>query len=116
MVNQSISRDERNFAMYCHLGSLAGVICPPLNIVATLIIWLSKRDESEFINQQGKEALNFQITLLIMYMIATLLIILIVGIPLLILLGIYNLVMPIIAIIKVNEGIEYRYPFRFKLV
>lgn len=115
-INHSLSREERNFAMYCHLGSLAGVIFPPFHIIATLVLWLAKRDESEFVNQQGKEALNFQISILILYMLAIFLVFFIIGIPLLIALGIYNIVIPIIAIIKVNEGVEYRYPFRMKIV
>ena len=115
-INESVNREERNLAMYCHLASLAGAFCPPFHLIATLIIWLSNRDQSEFVNQQGKEALNFQITMLILYVMSAFLVIFLIGIPLLIVLYLLNIILPIVAIIRVNEGVEYRYPFRFKII
>jgi len=51
------NRDERMWAMFCHLSGLAGFIFPFGNIIAPLIIWLVKKEEYEFVNDQGKEGI-----------------------------------------------------------
>ena len=109
-------RQERNFGMLCHLAALAGFIIPFGNIIGPLVLWLMKKDESEFVNNQGKESLNFQITVTILAIVSGILIIVVVGIILLILVGIFSLVMIIIASIKASEGEKYRYPFSIRLI
>jgi uncharacterized Tic20 family protein len=56
-------RDERTWAMLCHLAALAGCLLPLGNILGPLAIWLLKKNESSFIDEHGKAALNFQITI-----------------------------------------------------
>ncbi|TQV74874.1 DUF4870 domain-containing protein [Aliikangiella marina] len=114
--NYNPSQEERNMAMFCHFAAFAGFIIPFGNVLGPLIIWLLKRDDSEYINYHGKEAVNFQITMLIAFMISLILIVIVIGIPLLFGLAIFQLVMVIIAGIKASEGIYYRYPFSLKLV
>ncbi len=109
-------KQERTWGMLCHLSALAVFIFPLGNVLGPLIIWLIKRDESEFVNEQGKEALNFQISFTIYCLVAALLIIVIIGIVLLIALGIVFLVLVIIASIKANEGEKYRYPLTIRLI
>ena len=108
--------DERMWAMFCHLSALVGYVFPFGNIIAPLIIWVLKKDEFPLVNDQGKEAINFQISMTIYIIAAIILIILVIGIPLLILLGLFDLLMIIIASIKANEGTEYRYPLTIRFL
>ena len=109
-------KQERTWAMFCHLGALAGYFFPFGNVIAPLIIWQIKKSESELVDDQGKESVNFQITIAIGAVIAGLLVLIIIGIPLLIALGIFNLVMIIIAGLKANEGQKYRYPVCIRFI
>ena len=104
------------WAMFCHLSALVGYVFPFGNIIAPLIIWVLKKDEFPLVNDQGKEAINFQISMTIYIIAAIILIILVIGIPLLILLGLFDLLMIIIASIKANEGTEYRYPLTIRFL
>jgi len=113
---QLTEAQERNWGMFCHLAALAGYIIPFGNIIGPLIIWLIKRDESEFVADQGKESLNFQISITIYAIIAGLLILLLVGIFLLIAVGVFSLVMIIIATVKASNGEKYRYPLTLRLI
>ncbi|MFC2160542.1 DUF4870 domain-containing protein [Acidobacteriota bacterium] len=107
---------ERNLGMVCHLAALVGFIIPFGNIIGPLVIWLLKKDESEFVNDQGKESLNFQITVTILAIVSGILIIIVIGIVLLILVAIFSLVMIILASIKASEGEKYRYPLSIRLI
>ena len=95
--------------MLCHLLGLIGFIGP-------LIIWLIKKDDDEFINDQGKEALNWQISVVIYMVAAWLLCFVFIGFLLLPAVGILNLVFIIIATIKANDGVKYRYPICIRLI
>jgi uncharacterized protein len=113
---QGPSKDEKTFAMFCHLSALAGFIIPFGNIIGPLIMWQIKKAESAFIDDQGKEALNFQITIGIAALICLALIIIVIGMFLLPVLGLVALVFTIIGAIKANEGVAYRYPFAIRLI
>jgi uncharacterized Tic20 family protein len=91
------------------LGGLLGWIPP-------LIIWLVKKGESSFIDDNGKEALNFQITIAIANVVAFMLVFVIIGFFLLMALNVFNIVIVIIAAIKANEGQKYRYPVCLRLI
>lgn len=107
---------ERSWAMGAHLAALAGFIIPFGNIIGPLIIWLIKKDESPFVDDQGKESLNFQISITIYCIIAALLILIVIGIFLLIGLAILDIVLIIIATVKANSGEKFRYPLTIRLV
>lgn len=110
------NRDENLWAMLCHISVFAGFLIPFGNIIAPLIIWLIKKDEYPLVNDQGKEALNFQITLTIYLFASAILILLIVGIPMLIALGFFGFIVTIIAAIKASEGEKYRYPMTIRFI
>ncbi|MGH8052785.1 MAG: DUF4870 domain-containing protein [Stenotrophomonas sp.] len=117
------SSEERQWAMFGHLSALTGVVTGGVgNIVGPLVIWLVKKDTMSFAADQAKEALNFNITLaivalaLVVLSVVTLGIGLIVVIPLSIALGVAWLVLTIMAGIKANEGVTYRYPFTLRLI
>ncbi|WP_344760207.1 DUF4870 domain-containing protein [Luteimonas lutimaris] len=122
------SAEERQWAMFAHLSALAGGIltsgwagslgC----FIGPLIIWLVKKDTMPFVDDQAKEALNFNITVGIVFFALFLLALLtfgiglVISVPLWIIIGIAWLVFTIIAAIKANEGVAYRYPFTLRLV
>ncbi len=103
--------DEHTWAMLCHLSALAAYVGIPFgNIVGPLIVWLVKREESAFVDDQGKEAVNFQISMFIYGVVAALLILVLVGIVLLPALLVFNLVMIVVASVRANRGERFRYP------
>lgn len=107
---------ERTWAMVAHLVALAGFIIPLGNIIGPLVVWLIKKDESPFVDDQGKESLNFQISITIYCLVAAILIVIVIGIFLLIGLGILAVVLIIIAAVKANSGEKFRYPLALRLV
>jgi len=110
-------KEERTWAMVCHLAALAGYIIPVAgNIVGPLIIWLMKKEQFALVNDQGRESLNFQISITIYAIIAGLLAFVGIGLVLLPVVGIFALVMIIMAAIKANEGVAYRYPLNMRFI
>ena len=105
-------------AMLCHLLSYAGFIVavPGASIIAPLILWAVKKDSMPFVNDQGKEAINFNITVSLIAVLCTLTFWLILPLILLIGVAIAAVVLVIIAAIQANEGKAYRYPFILRLV
>jgi len=110
------TKDERTWAMLCHISTFSGFVIPFGNIIAPLVIWMIKRDEFPLVADQGKEVLNFQISLTLYILVSIILILLIVGIALLIGLGIFDLIVTIIGAMKANEGEKYRYPLTIRFV
>ena len=108
---------ERTWGMLAHLSALAGLVLPLIGIVlGPLAVWLTRRDESEFVAAHAKEALNFNITVLLGAIACMLLMLVFVGFLLGTALFIYWLAMTLIAAIKASEGHLYRYPFSLRLV
>ncbi len=109
-VAQTPSNDDRNMAMLAHLlGIVSG-------FVGALIIWLIKKDQSPFVDEQGKEALNFQITVMIGFVGSWILMFVLIGMLLIPLLLIANLVFCILAAVAVSKGDHYKYPFAIRLL
>ncbi len=108
--NSMPDKDARTWAMICHLSALSGYLFPLGNVLAPLIIWAIKKDEYAFVDEQGKEAINFQLSMAIAYLVALLLCLVVIGFFLLGILGVYALIMIIIASIKSNDGVDFRYP------
>jgi uncharacterized protein len=102
--------DEKTLAILSHILTFVG------GFIAPLIIYLIKKDESEFVSDHAKESLNFQITLCICFIISFILMIILIGIFLVWILGILDLILVIIATIRASEGKLYRYPFNFRLI
>jgi uncharacterized Tic20 family protein len=110
------SADARNWAMGAHLSALAGMIVPFGNVIAPLIVWLVKRDQSPLVDREGKEALNFQLSMTIYMLVSALLIFAFIGIPLLVVVCVLDLVLTIVAAIKTSSGESYRYPFTIRFL
>lgn len=101
--------EAKTWGMICHLAGLLGVL-------GALIAWLIKKDEHPFINEQGKEALNFQITVLLAYVACIPLTFIFIGFILWPLIGIGALICLILGAVKANQGEHYRYPVSLRLI
>lgn len=113
----AVSKDERTWGMLSHLLALVGYTVIPFgNIIAPLLIWLVKKDQSQFVADQAKESLNFQISLTLYAVISGILVLVVIGIFMLIALYIAGIILTIMATIKANEGQMYRYPFTLRLI
>lgn len=106
------SRSERQWAMGCHLIALCGIVVPipAANVIGPLVLWLVKREDGAFIDEQGKESLNFQISLFIYVLACVLLSVIGIGFLLLLPVAVFGFVCVIIASIKASEGTSFRYP------
>ncbi len=107
---------NNNWAMVCHLSALAMFVFPLGNVVGPLVVWLLKKDEMPLVDREGKEALNFQITVSIFALVAALLSFILIGIPLLVLIGIVNLVFIVLASLEASNGRPYVYPFNLRFI
>ena len=121
-IPPATTKEERTWAMGAHLSSLLAAWVGGLSLLGPLIVWLIKKDEMPFVDDQGKEALNFQILItlvvgiLIFASIATCGAGLIATIPLIAVISIVDLIFVIIAAVKANEGVAYRYPFNWRII
>jgi uncharacterized Tic20 family protein len=101
------------WAMFCHLAGVGGLlpIIPVIgSVIAPLVIWQIKKDDSDFVDEQGKEAVNFQISVLLYALVAGLLCFACVGFGLLVVVYGLDVVFLVIAAIRANDGQHYRYP------
>jgi uncharacterized Tic20 family protein len=139
-----ITQQEKNNAALIHLGGLAKYVFPFAGIIVPLLIWQSKRHESEFIDKQGKEAVNFNISMLVYTLIITLLFIvpfillisdaimlddafndhppvnfiislIVVGI-IFVVESIFEFILIIFASVRASEGQNFKYPLTIKFI
>lgn len=117
-LDSEVDKEQRTWALVAHLSPLLGYVVPVpfFNIAAPGIVWFLKREAMPFVDDQAKEALNFQITILIAAIISGLLTLVIIGIFLLIAVVIYSLVMMVIAAKSAQDGKRYRYPICLRLI
>lgn len=115
-MNQTAANSDKTLAMLCHLGALGGFLIPFGNVIVPLVIWLVKKDQSVLVAEHGKESLNFQISMLIYFVISLVLTLILIGFLLMLALVVFDIVMIIIATIKVNDGQSFRYPLCIRLI
>ena len=113
---RELSESERNWAMLCHLSAFAGFFFPFGAIIGPLICWLSKRDESSWVNENGKNSMNFQLSMLLYMVLNIPLCFIIIGFPILFLLLTLKLICVIIASIKASKGEAFRYPLSIPFI
>ena len=111
-----MTQEQKTWGMAAHLSSLVGLIIPLGNVIGPLVVWLIKKDTMPFVDDQGKEALNFNITVFIAAVVSGLLTLILIGFLLLLVVGLGWLVLTVMAGIKANEGNTYRYPFTLRLI
>lgn len=110
-----LTRDERFWATLIHLSAFISLFIG-LNFLAPLVLWLLKRDESAFLNKQGKEAINFNLTISIFSVFALIFALILIGWILLWLLSVLWLVLVLVAAVNVNQGKNYRYPVSIRFI
>jgi len=110
-----VEKDARTWGTICHLAALAAFIGIPFgNVLGPLVIWLIKKNEYPFVDQQGKSALNFQISMAIYAVVALILCLVFIGFPLLMAIGLVDLILVILAAVKASNGESYKYPLAIK--
>ena len=104
------SNDDKNIATITHIGGTV------FSFVPSLIVWILRKDENPYIEDQAKEALNFQITMVLAYMLAGVLSWILIGLIFFPVIWVLNIVFCIIAAISTSKGETYRYPFCLRLI
>lgn len=113
----SKQKQERTWATFCHLSALIAFIGIPLgNVIGPLIIWLVKKSEMPLVDQEGKAALNFQISMTIYSVVAFILCFVGIGLILIFPIILVNVVLVIIAAIKTSNGEKFQYPCTISLI
>jgi len=110
-------RQAKTFAMLAHLLALSQLVGVPFgHILGPLVIWLLKKEEFPFVNDQGKEALNFQISFTIYLLISIVLCFVLVGFLALAALGVVWVIFTIVAAVSASDGKAYRYPLTIRFI
>lgn len=117
-TNEAVSKDEKLWATFCHLSPLLQLVIPipAVSVIAPLVLWLIKKDAMPLVNDQGREAVNFQISLFIYSIVAAILMFILIGFVLMGALLVFAVITMIMAVVKVNDGVKYRYPFCIRLI
>jgi len=104
------SNDDKNIATITHLGGTVFTFIP------SLIVWILKKDDNAYIADQAKEALNFQISVLLAYLVSWMLAFILIGFLFVGIVWLVNIVFCIIAAISTSKGETYRYPLCLRLI
>lgn len=111
------SQEDRGWGMLAHLSAFSGLLVPLAgNVLGPLLIWYARREQSAFVGEQAKEAVNFNICVLIGFAVCAVLTLVLVGFLLGIALLVFWIAATIIAGIKAGEGVRYRYPLTIRFV
>lgn len=111
-----VTSDDRTWGILAHASAFVGLVIPFGNILGPLLVWAIKKDESRFVAENGREALNFQITWTIILIVSALSILLAVGIFLVPIVALAWLILVIIAIIRASDDQVYDYPLTLDLI
>ena len=119
-VSAEVNKEACMWAMFCHLAGLCWLLwwIVPLigGVIGPLVLWQIKKDEYPFVDEQGKEALNFQISMLLYCIVAGVLCFACIGFVLLVIVGVADTLFAIIASIKAGNGQHYRYPLTIRFI
>jgi uncharacterized Tic20 family protein len=112
----AVDQAVRNTAVAAHLSTFAGLVLPFGSVIGPLAVWLTRRDRDPFIDDAGREALNFGISIAVYGLVALVGALMLVGIPLLMIGVIAWVVLASLAAVKASQGQPYRYPLTMRLV
>lgn len=104
------------WGLLLHLSAFAGFLIPFGNLIGPIIIWQVKKDESNFLDEVGREAVNFQIAITIYTFVSALLIPVFIGLLLIVAVTLGMIVFTVIAAIKASDGECYRFPMIFRVI
>ncbi|MBN1918608.1 MAG: DUF4870 domain-containing protein [Verrucomicrobia bacterium] len=102
--------------MLCHLAAFAGNAIPLGHIIGPLVVWQLKKNDYPLTDDQGKQSLNFQISMTIYFLLCLPLALIVVGIPLILAIWVLDIVFTIMAAIRANNGEAYRYPLAIQFI
>ena len=112
-----VPKAERDWALFCHISALCGIFFPILlHIVPPLLLWLLRREEYPFVEDQGKEAVNFGISLSIYMAVSIFLMVVFIGFLLFPALLLFGAIISIVATVKASEGTYFRYPLSIRFI
>ena len=112
----AVDEEIRNTAAVAHLSTFAGLVVPFGSVIGPLAVWLTRRDRGPFIDQAGREALNFGISIAIYGSVLVVAAFMLVGIPLLMVGVVAWVVLASLAAVKASQGQAYRYPLTLRLI
>jgi uncharacterized Tic20 family protein len=112
------TKDERMWAMFCHLAALAGFVVPVpfASVIGPLVVWMIKKDEYALVDDQGKEAVNFQISVALYCVLCLPLVFVLIGVFLIGALSLFGLICVIVAAMKANDGEPFHYPLCIRFI
>jgi len=108
--------EVNQFCMLMHLSQFASYIVPVLGIILPLVMWLTNKDESNIVDQHGKNVVNYMISSFIYLIIGFILTCVFIGIPLIIAVAICSIIFPIIGAVRASEGKLYSYPITIRFI
>ena len=115
-ISPSAAPANHTWELCTHLAALAGFVFPFGNVAGPLLVWALKKGEVPAVDAHGKEAINFNISMVIYYVIAAILIFLLVGFIILPALALAHIILIVIAAVKAGSGEFYRYPLTIRLI
>lgn len=111
LPNPAVTQDEKTLGIVMHVLCLVG-----FPILGPLVVWLIKKDQSSYLDRQGRELLNFQISYLLYAFVSALLCFVLIGVPLIFAVGVATIVLTIIGIVSAADGKVYRFPLTIRLL
>lgn len=111
-----LSETERNWAMFCHLAAFACFFFPFGGTIGPLICWLSRKDESTWVDENGKASMNFQLSVLLYLFLSIPLCFIIIGFPIIAVIWTLRIVCIIIASVRASKGEEFKYPLAIPFI
>lgn len=116
MENDSNERESRQWSMFLHLSVLTTYIVPLAGLVAPIVIWQMKKNDSPKLDMHGKIVVNWVLSMILYMIVSVVLSFVIIGLPMLLALVVLNIVFPIIGGIKANNGETWRYPLSIRFM
>mgnify|MGYP001821748397 CR=1 FL=1 len=114
-VGEVAEKMEQDWVLFTHLSGLVCLLGVP-GVLGPLVCWLIKRDTLPAVSEAGKEAMNFQITMLLIQIVSVPLVFIAVGFVTMLAALVLSIIFPIIAGIESSRGTKYVYPFTLRLI
>lgn len=108
--------EVNSYVLLMHLSQFAGIIIPYAGLILPIVMWATNKDKNQYIDQNGKNIVNWIISVFIYSIVAGILSFIIIGIPILVLIGICMIIFPIIGAVNANNGIVWKYPLALNLL
>jgi uncharacterized protein len=110
------SLDANQRAMFIQLSAFAGYVIPFGSLIVPIILWMIWKDSDEYVDRMGREAVNFQISMMVYYLICIILMFILIGFILIFFVMFFHLIFIIIGTVQTSQGVEYRYPLIIRFI